>query len=138
MKNYKPIIVLDDDPTGTQTVHGVPVITEWSLEAIQKEFAQQTPLFYVLTNSRALVAKEANKLAQEIGQNIAQLGQDCWLISRSDSTLRGHFPNEIEALAQGLGWKNDFLTVLIPAFLEGKRFTKDDVHYLKKMELGHP
>jgi uncharacterized protein YgbK (DUF1537 family) len=129
-ENYKPIIVLDDDPTGTQTVHGVPVITEWSKEAIEREFKNQTPLFYILTNSRALVADEANELGLEIGQNIAQLNQDCWLISRGDSTLRGHFPNEIDALAQGLGWDDDFLTVLIPTFFEGNRLTKNDIHYL--------
>lgn len=47
-------VVFDDDPTGTQTVHGVPVLTEWSEEALHAELAQGTPLFYVLTNSRAL------------------------------------------------------------------------------------
>jgi uncharacterized protein YgbK (DUF1537 family) len=129
MIDYKPIIILDDDPTGTQTVHGVPVITEWSMEAIQNEFNQKTQLFYILTNSRALISTEANQLGFEIGQNLKKLHQDCWLISRGDSTLRGHFPNEIDALAEGLGWQNDYLTVLIPAFFEGNRFTKDDVHY---------
>lgn len=127
---YRPIVVLDDDPTGTQTVHNVPVITEWSVEAIEHELKQQTPLFYILTNSRALVASEANSLAVEIGQNIAQTKQDCWIVSRGDSTLRGHFPNEITALAYGLGWSDDYLTVLIPAFFEGNRLTKDDIHYL--------
>ena len=130
MKNYRPIVVLDDDPTGTQTVHNVPVITKWSVEAIEYELNQQTPLFYILTNSRALVASEANALAVEIGQNIAQTKQDCWIVSRGDSTLRGHFPNEITALAHGLGWSGDYLTVLIPAFFEGNRLTKDDIHYL--------
>lgn len=134
MKDYKPIIVLDDDPTGTQTVYGVPVLTQWSEEVIAREFQQKTPLFYILTNSRALIAEEANQLALEIGQNIKNTKQDCWLISRSDSTLRGHFPNEINALAEGLGWGNDFLTVLIPGFFEGNRFTKDDIHYLKEGE----
>jgi uncharacterized protein YgbK (DUF1537 family) len=129
IENYKPIIVLDDDPTGTQTVHNVPVITEWSVEAIQYEFIQKTPLFYILTNSRALLAEEANKLSLEIGRNIAQLNKVCWLISRGDSTLRGHFPNEIDALAEGLGWGNDFLTILIPAFFEGNRLTQNDIHY---------
>lgn len=131
---YRPIVVLDDDPTGTQTVHSVPVITEWSVEAIQHELKQQTLLFYILTNSRALVASEANSLAVEIGHNIAQTKQDCWIVSRGDSTLRGHFPNEITALAHGLGWSDDYLTVLIPAFFEGNRLTKDDIHYLVEGE----
>lgn len=130
MKQYKPIIVLDDDPTGTQTVHDVPVITEWSVEAIDKEIRQQTPLFYILTNSRALVASEANELGYEIGKNIASTNQNCWIISRGDSTLRGHFPNETDALANGLGWESNYLTILIPAFFKGNRLTKDDIHYL--------
>ena len=135
MIDYKPIIILDDDPTGTQTVHGVPILTEWSQAAIQKEVDNKTPLFFILTNSRAMIASEADQLAFEIGQNIAKTGQNCWLINRGDSTLRGHFPNEVEALAKGLGWLTPplgagGLTVLVPAFFEGNRFTKDDIHYL--------
>ncbi|NJN33030.1 MAG: hypothetical protein HC817_01020 [Saprospiraceae bacterium] len=137
--NLKPIIVLDDDPTGTQTVHGVPVLTEWTQAAIQKELANKTPIFYILTNSRALIAPEADKLAFEIGKNIAKTGQNCWLINRGDSTLRGHFPNEVEALADGLGWsKKGYLTVLIPAFFEGNRFTKNDIHYLVENDKWTP
>ena len=132
MSHYKPIIVLDDDPTGTQTVHGVPVLTEWSEEVLRREFSQETPLFYILTNSRALHTEEAEELAKQIGQTLNVLGQDCWLISRSDSTLRGHFPNEVEALAKGLGWDDNYLTVLLPAFFAGNRFTKNDTHYLKE------
>lgn len=127
---YRPIIVLDDDPTGTQTVHDVPVITEWSVEALENEFKQQTPLFYILTNSRALIGPEADLLGLEIGRNLAQINQRCWIVSRSDSTLRGHFPNEIDALTNGLGWEKDYLTILVPAFFEGNRLTKDDIHYL--------
>lgn len=134
IENYRPIIVLDDDPTGTQTVHGVPVITEWSIDAIENEFKLKTPLFYILTNSRALIVAEANDLAKKIGENLQFLQQETWIISRGDSTLRGHFPNEIDALATGLGWENEVLIVLIPAFFEGNRFTKDDIHYLKEGE----
>lgn len=135
---FRPIVVLDDDPTGTQTVHAVPVITEWSVEAIEKEIRQQTPLFYILTNSRALVATEADLLGLEIGRNLAQANQNYWIVSRSDSTLRGHFPNEIEALANGLGWESNYLTILIPAFFEGNRLTKDDIHYLVEDQLWIP
>ena len=132
IENYRPIIVLDDDPTGTQTVHGVPVITEWSIESIENEFKLQTPLFYILTNSRALIASEANELGKKIGENLKFLKQKIWIVSRGDSTLRGHFPNEIDALSAGLGWEDQVLIVLIPAFFEGNRFTKDDIHYLKE------
>ncbi|GHB80214.1 four-carbon acid sugar kinase family protein [Persicitalea jodogahamensis] len=138
MSQYKPIIVLDDDPTGTQTVHGIPVLTEWSEDVLRQEFSQRTPLFYILTNSRALHPEEAEQLASQIGKTIKSLNQECWLISRSDSTLRGHFPTEVDALAEGLGWGDDYLTILLPAFFAGNRFTKDDIHYLKEGDTWIP
>lgn len=130
----KTIIVLDDDPTGTQTVHGVPVITNWEKTTIETEYENKTPLFYILTNSRALVTAEAEKMAFQIGSTIKEIGKPTFVISRGDSTLRGHFPEEVTALAKGLGWENDYLIVLAPAFFEGNRFTKDDIHYVKEGE----
>lgn len=67
--------------------------------------------------------------------------------------MRGHFPNEIETLAEGLGWSPPApgggdtrtpppgaggLTALIPAFFEGNRFTKNDIHYWKNGETWIP
>ena len=60
-KDHK-IVVIDDDPTGTQTVHDVPVYTAYDLEHIRKGFKEETPLFYLLTNSRSLKQKETEKL----------------------------------------------------------------------------
>jgi uncharacterized protein YgbK (DUF1537 family) len=128
------IIVLDDDPTGTQTVHDVPVITNWQKSTIENEFQLKTPLFFILTNSRALIESEAEELAFTIGKNIKEIGKPALVISRSDSTLRGHFPAEVNALAKGLGYKDDYLIVLAPAFFEGNRFTKDDIHFVKENE----
>jgi uncharacterized protein YgbK (DUF1537 family) len=128
------IIVLDDDPTGTQTVHNVPVITNWQKSTIENEFQLKTPLFFILTNSRALIESEAEELAYTIGKNIKEIGKPALVISRSDSTLRGHFPAEVNALAKGLGYKDDYLIVLAPAFFEGNRFTKDDIHFVKENE----
>jgi uncharacterized protein YgbK (DUF1537 family) len=134
----RTIIVLDDDPTGTQTIHNVPVLTEWTEANIQQEFEQKTPIFFILTNSRSLVAEKANEIGFEIGQNIKKAAQNTgrvfYIMSRGDSTLRGHFPNEIEALAKGLDWGDAYVTALIPAFFEGNRFTKNDIHYWKNGE----
>jgi uncharacterized protein YgbK (DUF1537 family) len=52
------MVVLDDDPTGTQTVHGVAVLTEWSVGSLQAELEARPPCFFVLTNSRALHTEE--------------------------------------------------------------------------------
>ena len=49
------LVVLDDDPTGTQTVQGVPVLIGWGEEDLARELAQ-SPVFYLLTNSRSLAA----------------------------------------------------------------------------------
>lgn len=132
-EQFDAIIVLDDDPTGTQTVHNIPVLTDWSVETIQSELNRGTTFFFILTNSRSLSQNTANELALTIGNNIQaasrQTKKRCMVISRSDSTLRGHYPTEVEALELGLG-ADSSVNILIPAFFEGGRYTIDDVHYV--------
>jgi uncharacterized protein YgbK (DUF1537 family) len=128
------LVVLDDDPTGTQTVHGVPVLTEWSQDALAAELVR-SPVFYVLTNSRSLPAPEAVELAAEIGRNLmaaaSRTAISFAVASRSDSTLRGHYPAEVDATADTLG--GDFAGhVLIPFFEAGGRFTLNDIHYVQQ------
>lgn len=134
---FDAIIVLDDDPTGTQTVYDIPVLTHWDQRAIENELEQDTPLFYILTNSRSLVEAAAVELAQNVGRNIRaieeKLGKKCLVISRSDSTLRGHYPAEVVALEAGLALKNT-VHFIVPAFFEGGRYTIDDVHYVLSHE----
>ena len=128
------IIVLDDDPTGTQTMFDVPVLTSWGEPEIRNELENKTALFFILTNSRSLMAERANHLAKEIGQNIkiasVKTGRKTLVISRSDSTLRGHFPNEVDALAAALGCEHA-PQIIIPAFFQGGRFTINDIHYVR-------
>ena len=128
------LIVLDDDPTGTQTIFDVPVLTTWGEPEILQELKSNTPLFFILTNSRSLQKKEADNLAKEIGRNIRQAseksGRKVIVISRGDSTLRGHYPNEVNALGKGLGIP-DAPHILIPAFFQGGRYTIDNIHYVK-------
>jgi uncharacterized protein YgbK (DUF1537 family) len=129
----RKVVVLDDDPTGTQTVHGVPVLTTWSVDAIARELENRFPAFYILTNSRSLPASTACAIGSEIGANLKQAcrrtSAPVEVISRSDSTLRGHFPGEVDALKDGLG-VSTHPCLLIPFFLEGGRYTIDDIHYV--------
>ena len=127
------VVVLDDDPTGTQTVHGVSVLTEWSVEILEDELRQDNSAFYILTNSRSLPLDKAQALNARLGRNLLaagrRAGRQFVVVSRSDSTLRGHFPGEVEALVKALeldcdGW------LLIPFFLEGGRYTINDIHYV--------
>jgi uncharacterized protein YgbK (DUF1537 family) len=134
--SYK-VVVLDDDPTGTQTVRGVPALTGWSVEALESELRGDYPAFFILTNSRSLPEEKACRLAEEIGTNLRQAsersGVRMVVISRSDSTLRGHFPAEVDAAAAVLG-KERLPYLLIPFFLEGGRYTIQDIHYVKEGE----
>jgi uncharacterized protein YgbK (DUF1537 family) len=127
------LVVLDDDPTGTQSVHGINVLTGWSVDALRAELDSETPAVYLLTNSRSMPLAQAQSLNTEIGRNIQAAarpgGRRPVVISRSDSTLRGHFPGEVDALAAALGGGFD-ATLLIPAFIAGGRYTIDDVHYV--------
>jgi uncharacterized protein YgbK (DUF1537 family) len=131
--SQRKIVVLDDDPTGTQTVHNIPVLTEWSVEALEAELQNDFPAFYILTNSRSLTLPFAQSLSKEIGRNLVEAGRRAKrafvLVSRSDSTLRGHFPGEVEALGSGLGETFDGW-IIIPFFLEGGRYTVGDTHYV--------
>ena len=136
-QNSISVVVLDDDPTGTQTVYDIPVLTNWKLQSIIDEFERRTGLFYLLTNSRSLPTKRAVELASEIGANILEAsrktGQAFEIISRSDSTLRGHFPAEVDALAEVLGMEQA-VYIIIPFFQEGGRYTIKDIHYVKDAE----
>jgi len=127
------IVVLDDDPTGTQTVYDTPILTGWDVYALRKEFERATPLFYILTNSRSLSSTPAEQLTRQIGFNLQKVSEETGrrfvVISRSDSTLRGHYPVEVDAIAQALG-KENAIHVIIPFFKEGGRLTIGDVHYL--------
>ena len=131
----RTVVVLDDDPTGTQTVHGVSVLTEWSVSALASELARGARCFYILTNTRALPKEAAMAVNREIARNLikaaAEAARGFTLISRSDSTLRGHYPDETDALADELGQPFDGV-VLVPAFPEGGRVTIQGIHYVTR------
>lgn len=141
LKNFgKKIIVLDDDPTGVQTVNGISVYTDWTAESIAEGFAEAQPMFFILTNSRAFSAEktraEHKKIAERIFAAGKNFGKDFIIISRSDSTLRGHYPLETQTLRETLetcGKKIDG-EILMPFFKEGGRFTVGDVHYVQEGE----
>lgn len=127
------LVVLDDDPTGTQTVHHVPVLTTWSEEDIQEQLQEGIPLFYILTNSRGCSEARARQINSTIGKYLKTAAEKferkVLVISRSDSTLRGHYPLEMDVLQESLGYKK-CLKILAMTFIEGGRFTIDDVHYI--------
>lgn len=131
-------VVLDDDPTGVQTVSHVSVYTDWSLESIREGFAEERNMFYILTNSRGMTEEETVKTHREIAERILQVSKetrkDFRIISRGDSTLRGHYPIETEILRQTLEKEGDIRfdgEVICPFFMEGNRYTCNNIHYVK-------
>ena len=133
MTNRPKIIVLDDDPTGSQTVHSCLLLMRWDVETLRLGLRDDVPIFFVLTNTRALVPEQAASVTREVCQNLktaiaAENIQDFLIVSRSDSTLRGHYPIETDVIAEELGRFDAHF--LIPAFFEGGRITKDSIHYL--------
>jgi uncharacterized protein YgbK (DUF1537 family) len=129
----RKVVVLDDDPTGTQTVYDVPVLTEWSVPSLSACLAEDGPVFFVLTNSRSLPLSDAQLVNRQVAANLraaaANVGRDFVVVSRSDSTLRGHYPGEVDALADALGGAFHG-TLIAPFLLEGGRYTIGDVHYV--------
>lgn len=135
------VVVLDDDPTGIQTVHGLYVYTDWSRETFVRGLISGQPMFFVLTNSRSLSAEETQAVHMEIAEHLAQAsletGRPFLLVSRGDSTLRGHYPLETETLRQTLEAMLPLRysgEILMPYFQEGGRFTIGDVHYVRTGE----
>ena len=134
---HRKIVVLDDDPTGVQTVHGVYVYTDWSEESIRAGFESPESIFFILTNSRSFDGKKTASVHEEIARRVLKVsretGKQFLLISRGDSTLRGHYPLETQVLRETLereaGKKIDG-EILLPFFLEGGRYTIDNVHYV--------
>jgi len=127
------IIVLDDDPTGSQTVHGCLLLTHWDVSTLKEALADSAPLFFVLTNTRGMSAERASTVTREVCRNLKQAlsGTDIHpvFVSRSDSTLRGHYPVETDVMAEELGPFDAHF--LVPAFFEGGRFTRNSIHYLR-------
>ena len=134
----KKIVVLDDDPTGVQTVHDISVYTSWDRDSIRAGFDEENSLFYVLTNSRGFTAEQTTKAHHEIAAVVDEVaketGKEYIFISRSDSTLRGHYPLETELLKADYEKNTGKVIdgeILCPFFKEGGRVTIANVHYVK-------
>ncbi|KAM6557353.1 hypothetical protein CsatB_004372 [Cannabis sativa] len=129
----KTLVVLDDDPTGTQTVHDIEVLTEWTVNSLTEQFKKAPKCFFILTNSRALSPEKATELIKDICQNLQAAADsvknaDYTVVLRGDSTLRGHFPEEADAASSVLGEMDAW--IICPFFLQGGRYTIGDIHYV--------
>ena len=136
--NRWKMVVLDDDPTGIQTVHGCLLITQWDEQSVRQGFEDAQPFFYILTNTRAMTREDAERVTREAMEMVVKVNKDFGyrliIVSRSDSCLRGHFPLETDVMRNVLerhGLPVAAKTPFCPAFIEAGRVTIDGVHYMK-------
>ena len=141
--NPRVLVVLDDDPTGTQSVADLAVLTRWDVEDFTWAFThirenQTKPAVYVLTNTRSLDPAEAAARNEEVVRNALAAARPAGLnlgfVSRSDSTLRGHYPLEPDTIAQTVAAETGGMTdgvVIVPAFPDAGRVTIGGVHYMR-------
>ncbi|AHK29122.1 hypothetical protein OPAG_02176 [Rhodococcus opacus PD630] len=135
MRSHRRVLVLDDDPTGSQTAAGVPIATDFSPESIEWALREATPTAFVLTNARALDENTARELTRSIAQTAStvadRLGLQLSLISRSDSTLRGHFPVDVDVLTEVSAAGTPHALVLCPAYPAAGRITRHGRHLVR-------
>ena len=135
------LVILDDDPTGIQTVHGCLLITQWDEATVRMALQHEQPFFYMLTNTRAMTREEAARVVRSAMETVLEVNREFGyrliFISRSDSCLRGHFPLETDVMRQVLqeyGVKVWPKVPFCPALIEAGRVTIDGVHYMKDGE----
>jgi uncharacterized protein YgbK (DUF1537 family) len=135
------LVVLDDDPTGTQSIANLPVLTAWDRSDFAWAFSRGAPAVYVLTNTRSLdegaAATRIRKVVESATAASVEAGIRISFVSRSDSTLRGHFPLETDTIANVMvsstGRGVDAI-ILVPAFPDAGRVTIGSVHYVRGPE----
>lgn len=128
------IIVIDDDPTGSQTVHSCLLLLKWDVATLKQGLLDDSPIFFILANTRSLTPTEAERTTLDVCNNLKQAlaatnTQDYLVVSRSDSTLRGHYPLETDVLAAELGPFDAHF--MVPAFFGAGRVTIDSTHYIE-------
>ncbi|MEV0330722.1 four-carbon acid sugar kinase family protein [Micromonospora echinospora] len=122
-------VVLDDDPTGTQSASGVRVLLRWDADRLT-ETLRAVDAVYLQTNSRAIDAADAVALSRRIRAEVetasAALGERVDVVLRGDSTLRGHVFTETDVFTG-----DDTPILFLPAFPAGGRTTLGGVHYVR-------
>ena len=143
----RKIVILDDDVMGTQSVHDIAVLMDWSVDALRSELESDSRAFFVVTNARTMPESQARTVSAFITGNLCEAarraGVDFSIVSRLDSTLRGHFPADMRAIESALaqdssakpasdkaGNPNPSGWIIAPLFLEGGRFTINDTQYV--------
>lgn len=133
-------LILDDDPTGSQSATDVPVLLDLAEDGLTERLTQaltHDDALYVLTNSRAVPEAEAVALVRRVRRSACaaaeRLSAEVRFVLRGDSTLRGHVFPESDVFAGP-----DSVLLFVPAFPAGGRTTSAGVHYVRVGDRAMP
>ena len=127
-----PVVVLDDDPTGTQAVANVPVLLEWDPRLIAESVSNGAAALHLLTNSRAFPPERAYAITRGAAEAaVAAFGRPR-IAMRGDSTLRAHLVEEYRAVSDAAFRGRTPPLLLVPALPHAGRITVDGVHLLER------
>jgi uncharacterized protein YgbK (DUF1537 family) len=129
-RGERPIVVLDDDPTGVQTLAGVRVLLSWDCERVRSA-VDGRPAVHLITNTRALEPSRVGPVVHDAAKTVIDSVPDARLVLRGDSTLRGHLLEEYLAVREAAapdGWP---VLLLVPALPSAGRVTVDGVHLVE-------
>ena len=127
----RPVVVLDDDPTGAQTLAGVRVLLSWDAARVREALSGRRAV-HLITNVRALPPEQALETTTQAARTAVAGAPDALVILRGDSTLRGHLREEVLALAAVVAPGRLPPLLLVPALPSAGRVTIAGVHLLER------
>jgi uncharacterized protein YgbK (DUF1537 family) len=126
----QPLVVLDDDPTGTQAVSDTPVLLEWDAQLVA-ETARGVRSLHLLTNSRAYPPERARAVVADAAAAAVGAGLRRFAL-RGDSTLRAHLAEEYLAVCDVVHGGRRPPLLLVPALPHAGRVTVGGIHTIER------
>jgi uncharacterized protein YgbK (DUF1537 family) len=124
-------VVLDDDPTGVQTLAGIHVLLAWDAGDVAAALDHR-PSVHLITNARALAPERARAVTASAARTALAGAPRSLVVLRGDSTLRGHLLEEVEAVASVVTPGRVPPLLLVPALPSAGRVTVAGLHLIER------
>jgi len=124
-------VVLDDDPTGVQTLAGIRVLLAWDPARIRAALDGRRAV-HLITNARALPPERVQPLVEGAARAAREAAPRARIVLRGDSTLRGHLLEEylgVRGVVAPSAWP---VLLLVPALPSAGRVTVGGVHLFER------